>query len=191
VEVPFYAETSVFQLWTAIAYLIAASLLFSTERKRFEYFGAGIVCTYIAFDEHFMFHECIRLYYPHSKNVIHGDLTIFVLCAMGITASLWGIFKLSRTRLEMILYAFASFLCCLQIYLDVYEKKLFYLLLDTEIEEISEFVLAFTLILIAIFAKTKRRFFIIAPILILIFFCLENNIHHFIWNACPRLKVFQ
>ncbi len=190
-NVPFYAETSSFQLWTAIAYLTAAALFFSLEKIRWEYFAAGGVCLYIAFDERFMFHECIRLTFPTAKKMANGDMTILVLSLMGIGAAAWGIWQLSSGWVDRLLYFFAGVICVQEIYLDVLEKHIFYLELDVKIEEISELVLALLLIFIAIKAGVKKRALAILPLLLMIFFVFENHIHTFVWATCPKLKVFK
>lgn len=190
-NVPFFAENSVFQLWTAITYLIAASLFFSSKRRLWEFYGAGIICVYVAFDEHFMFHECLRLTYPSAKKMVHGDFTILLLSLMGILAALWGIFKLSRNVYEQILYGIAGLLCSLEIYLDVFSKTLFYLELDVKIEEISELVLAAVLLTLALMGGVQKRFFLILAILCGILFFFETSIHNYIWTVCPKLKAFK
>lgn len=190
-NIPFYAENSIFQLLTAVAYLLAASLFLSSKRRLWEFVGAGIICAYIAFDEYFMFHECLRLSFPYVKQMVQGDFTILFLSLLGVFAALWGIFKLSRNNFEKILYTIAGVLCSLEIYLDVFSKTLFYLELDIKIEEISELVLALVLIILPILGGIHKRFILIFLILGGVFYFFETSIHNYIWTACPKLKVFK
>lgn len=185
---PFYAETSNFQFYTAIAFAVASACLLSTKRNRWEYTLAGIVSLYIAFDERFMFHECIRLSFPFTRHIVGGDFTVFVLASSGILGVVWGIKKLSRSSFETYLFSIAGILCFTEIYLDVFEKTIFYLELDTKIEEISEMVLAITLILISMCAGAKWRVMALAAIFIALIVWLDQPLHEIVWGFCPKLR---
>lgn len=189
--VPFYAETAPFQLWTAMAYLAAAGLLMSVEKRNWEYFAAGVVCLYIAFDEYFMIHECIRLTFPLTKKLVRGDLTVFILSLTGVCSAIWGMFKLSRKPGERLLFAFSILICALEIYLDVFEKHIFYLELDVKIEEVAEMLQAIVLIGISLMAGIRKRVFIILPLFFLMFFLIQNTLHSFIFTSCPKLRNFR
>lgn len=185
---PFYAETSSFQLYTAMAFALASAFLLSTKRNSWEYTMAGIVSLYIAFDERFMFHECIRLRFPSSSRVVGGDLTVFLLAVGGILGVLWGIRKLSRSRFETYLFLLAGCVCFTEIYLDVFEKTIFYLELDTKIEELAEMMLAIILILIGLCAGVRWRVIILAIVFITLLVWLEHPLREFMWSVCPKLR---
>lgn len=185
---PFYAETSNFQLYTAMVFVLASAFLLSTKRSTWEYTVAGIFSLYIAFDERFMFHECIRISFPKSRYLVGGDLVVFVLAVSGILGVAWGIKKISRSSFETYLFIVAGILCFLGIYLDVFEKTIFYLELDTKIEEISEMILAITLILISVCAGVRWRVLIFAVIFIALLIWLDQPLHEMMWGRCPKLR---
>lgn len=190
-NLPFYAENSIFQLWTAIAYLVASSLFFSVKRENWEYFGAGFLSLYVAFDERFMFHECIRLIFPNLKTLIGGDFVILALSLVGMLSGFWAVFKLSKNKFEIFLYFLVILLCVLEIYLDVYDRTLFYLELDVKIEEVSEMILALVLILIGALAGVEKKVIFIAPALLFTFFSLSSYLDSYIWLLSPKLKAIQ
>lgn len=185
-----YAEGSLVQILTSLGFLISSlAFIMSKDSSRGLPIFMSFSCFYLAFDEHFMIHECLKMtLFRGWHSSFFRDTSIFFYGVSAILFLLIFRTKLIKSRKDLILISLMTHLALVVVALDVFGIKFFGM--PEEIEEVCEMLIAFLLVFYSVSnfkigplrTKLKVKFFVWT--LMVIASTLIYN--YFLNNFCKR-----